>query len=158
MSFEIVLLPAMMIVGPELQTTWVNNECMKAIPAFWQKIKDENIVSKIPNNINPDTIYGLYTNYSSDFSLSSGTYSFVIGCSVANDDIIPEGMVSFHIPETKYAVFTAKGPLHKSVPQIWMEIWQNKEIDRAFTYDFERYDSKSTDDENSIVKIYIAIK
>ena len=35
---------------------------------------------------------------------------------------------------------------------------QNKEIERTFTGDFELYDSQSTNDENSIVKIYVAIK
>ena len=62
------------------------------------------------------------------------------------------------LPASKYAVFTASGPFSTSIGQTWMEIWQNKEIERTFTGDFELYDSKSTDDENSIVKIYVAIK
>lgn len=158
MNFEIVLMPAMIIVGTELRTTWKNNECITAIPAFWQQQRSENIVQKIPNKLYPDVIVGLYTHYTPDFSLTSGYYSLIIGCPVTKVDGVPKGMVVKKIPATKYAVFTAKGPLSTAVYKTWMEIWQNKDIERTFTNDIEWYNSKSSDDANSIVKIYIAIK
>lgn len=159
MSFEIVLLPAMIIVGSELRTTWMNHECYSAIPAFWQQQRNENIIDKIPNKVYPDVILGLYTNYTPDFSLTTGHYSLIIGSPVSHVNTLLEGMVAKEVPAAKYAVFTAKGPFYPSIGKTWVEeIWQNKEIQRTFTNDFEWYDSKSTNDENSIVKIYIAIK
>lgn len=104
-------------------------------------------------------ILGLYSNYTPDFSLKSGYYSLAIGCPVDHVDIIPLGMIVKEIPAGKYAVFTAKGPFGPSVAKVWLEeIWPNKEIERTFTNDFEWYDSRSTNDENSVVKIYIAVK
>ena len=159
MSFEIVLLPAMIVVGSELRTTWKNNECYSAIPAFWQQQRSENTIQKIPNKVNPNVILGLYTNYTSDFSLTNGYYSLIIGSPVTNINNVPKGMIAKEIPAAKYAVFTAKGPFNPAIGKTWLEeIWQNKDIERAFTNDFEWYDAKSTDDENSIVKIYISIK
>jgi len=159
MEFEIVSLPAMIVVGSELRTTWMNKECYSAIPEFWQQQLSQNRIQAIPHKMYPDVVLGLYTNYSSDFSLTSGHYSLVIGCPVTNADNVPSDMVAAHIPAAKYAVFTAKGPFDQSVGKVWLEeIWQNTNLDRTFTYDFEWYDSQSTNDENSIVKIYIAIK
>jgi len=100
----------------------------------------------------------LYTNYTADFSLSSGYYSLIIGSPVMSKEIIPSGMIAVEIPETKYAVFTAQGPFDKAIPRVWGEIWQNKDIERAFTHDFEWYNALSTDDDNSIVNIYVSIK
>lgn len=159
MGYEIVLLPAMIVMGPELRTTWMNQECYSAIPNFWQQQRTENNIQKIPHKTYSDVIVGLYTNYSSDFSLTSGYYSLIIGGPVSSVDAIPQGMVVKEIPAGKYAVFTAKGPFHPAIAKVWIEeIWQNKELERTFTNDFEWYDSNSTDDENSVVKIYIAIK
>lgn len=158
MNFELVLLPAMIIIGPELRTTWMNNECHQAIPAFWQQIYSHNTLQNIPNKIDSNTVLGLYTNYSEDFSLTSGYYSLVVGCPVTSSNDIPHNMVSIQIPAGKYAVFTAKGPFHPAIANVWLnEIWKSN-LDRTFTYDFEWYDSQSTNDENSIVKIYISIK
>ncbi len=58
-----------------------------------------------------DVILGLYTNYSSDFSLTSGYYSLVIGSPVKDCKNIPVGMIVKEIHAAKYAVFTAKAHL-----------------------------------------------
>jgi len=158
MAFEIIYLPAMFVVGKELRTTFMNNECYSSIPVFWQQQKDENMLHKIPHKIDSHVILGLYTNYTPDFSLTSGHYSLIIGTPVTFVGIIPKDMVSKEIPAGKYAVFTAKGPFKSSIAKTWSEIWSTEGLERTFTSDFEWYDSASTDDKNSIVKIYKSIK
>jgi predicted transcriptional regulator YdeE len=159
MNFEIVSLPAMVVVGSELRTTWMNKECYSAIPEFWQEQITNNRIQAIPDTDYSEAILGLYTNYSSDFSLTSGYYSLIIGCCVTGTENVPSDMVIARIAESKYAVFTAHGPFDQSLGKVWLEeIWNNTDLDRTFTYDFEWYDAQSTNDENSIVKIYIAIK
>lgn len=148
----------MIVMGAELRTTWVNNECYSAIPTFWQQQRSQDIIQKIPNKVYPDVILGLYTDYTSDFSLTSGHYSLIIGSPITNGRTVQKGMVIKEIPPAKYAVFTAKGPFNESIIKTWLEIWQNKDIERTFANDFEWYDSKSTDDANSMVRIYISIK
>lgn len=159
MDVTFVSRPKMIIMGKELRTTWMDNECYKAIPQFWQKQKEQNIFAKIPNKVTPERVVGLYTNYTDDFSLTSGYYSLIIGCPVTSIDTIPEGMCVKEVPAQKYALFSAKGPFAESIGKVWLqEIWPNQKLNRSFTYDFEWYDEKSTDDQNSIVSIYIAIK
>lgn len=160
MSFEIVMLSAMTVMGVELQTTYKNGECFSAIPAFWQEAGKSGVFAQIPHQAKPGEVLAVYTNYSSDFSLTSGHYSMILGSPVTDTKNIPQGMVVKNILQSRYAVFTAKGPFAAAVGGTWMEIWQNKELQlqRTFTNDFEWYDANSTDDENSIVKIYVAIK
>ncbi len=148
----------MSVVGAELRTTFMNNECFSVIPAFWQQQRSENILHNIPHKVDADVILGLYTNYTSDFSRTSGHFSLIIGAPVTYIGIIPKNMVGKEIPAEKYAAFTAKGPYDQSIANTWQEIWSTEGIERTFTNDFERYDSASTNDENSIVKIYISIK
>ena len=125
----------------------------------WTKQKNENIFEKIHHKVYPDVILGFYTNYTSDFSLTSGYYSLIIGCPVSKIDDVAEGMAIKNISAGKYAVFTANGRLEEAVARVWLEeICQNKKIQRTFTNDFEWYDSKSTNDESCVVKIYISIK
>ncbi len=158
MNYEIVTMPAMTIVGAELHTTYMNNECYSALPAFWEKQRKENSISKIPNKMYQDVLLGIYTDYTPDFSLTSGYFSFIMGVPVTSVEAIPKGMVVKEIMASKYAVFTAKGPFATEIGKKWANIWQNKDFQRSFTHDFEWYDSQSTDDANSIVKIYIALK
>jgi len=159
-NYQIITLSQFIIAGYELKTTWVNYECAHAIPLFWNKVMSENLLNLIPNKSAPDVVLGMYTNYSNDFSLTSGHYSLIIGCPVKDiANVDKNNVVIKEIPQSKYAVFSAKGPFDKSVGNVWLnEIWKNTEIKRTFTYDFEWYDSKSTNDENSIVKIYISIE
>lgn len=161
MSFEIVLMPAMLVMGVELRTTYINNECFKAIPAFWGKLRTENPLINIPqkDKVDPNVLLSVYTNYTPDFSLNSGYYSMIVGTPVSKVETIPAGMVVKEIPAQKYAVFTARGPIASAVAKTWFEeIWQNKDLKRTFTVDFEWYDEKSANVEDAIVKIYIAIQ
>ncbi len=125
---------------------------------FWKEQQKANLFANIPNKTKPDVILGLYTNYSSDFSLTTGHYSLVLCCPVNKSDVIPAGMVIKEIPAAKYAVFTAHGPFATAIGKTWMDIWQETNLERTFTNDFEWYDAKSTNDAKSVVKIFVAIK
>jgi predicted transcriptional regulator YdeE len=155
---QIIEIPTMIVIGKELRTTFKNNQCYSEIPKFWEEQRKSNLFEFIPNKIYKDVILGLYTNYSPDFSLNSGYYSLIIGCPVSRIEKIPDGMVAKEITAAKYAIFIAKGPFAESIDNAWAKIWQNKEIQRKFINDFEWYDSKSTNDKNSEVKIYVSIK
>jgi predicted transcriptional regulator YdeE len=106
------------------------------------------MLTHIPNRTNSNVVLGIYTNYTADFSLTSGYYSLIIGCPVSKVDMVPTGMIVKEIPASKYAVFISHGAAN--VPATWAEIWQNKELNRTFTNDFEWYDAKNPD----LVKIY----
>ncbi|SDS85299.1 Predicted transcriptional regulator YdeE, contains AraC-type DNA-binding domain [Paenibacillaceae bacterium GAS479] len=110
----------------------------------------------------PAPIYSLYTDYESD---ASGSYRVLIGHEVDGDfETGEDGQASTAVvPASKYLVFiTKRGPMHEVVPQAWGEIWayfdNAPEEVRAFTGDFELYDTGSAGFADSEVHIFIAIK
>ena len=67
-------------------------------------------------------------------------------------------MVAVKIPAGRYARFTSeKGPAYQVVPETWKRIWTNSGGDRTYKADFEIYDQRATDPENSQVDIYVGI-
>ncbi len=131
-----------------------------AIPKQWGKFFKEGIADKIPHKVD-STIYAVYTNYASDHN---GEYDFIIGMKVSSVSDVPPGMVAKKIPSGKFAVITsAKGPVAQVVPKAWQQVWSledNKQLGgvRAYKADFELYDQRSQNPQNSQVDLYVGLK
>jgi predicted transcriptional regulator YdeE len=130
------------------------------IPKQWNRFFAEGILDRIPNKVN-ETIYALYTDYASD---RNGDYTFFIGAEVSGTAVIPAGMVAKKMPAGKYAVVTStRGPVQKMVPQAWQEVWSLEDKSqlggaRAYRTDFEVYDQRSRDPQDSQIDLFIGIK
>ena len=126
------------------------------IPTQWENFYKKQLLQTIPNKKN-SSILAFYTNYESD---ENGMYTFALGTEVTDSSVIPEGLEKIEVPESKYIIFTTrKGPVHEVVVEAWQEIWEwSKNNKRAFTADFELYDERAMDPQNSQVDIYISIK
>jgi predicted transcriptional regulator YdeE len=131
-----------------------------AIPKQWQKFFTEGIAGKIPNKVD-STIYAVYTNYASDYN---GEYDFIVGMKVSSVSDLPPGMVAKKVPGGRYAVVTsAKGPVEQVVPQAWQRVYSlddNKQLGgaRAYKADFELYDQRSQNPQDSQVDLYVGLK
>jgi predicted transcriptional regulator YdeE len=103
----------------------------------------------------------VYTDYASD---RNGEYTFFIGAKVSDASAIPAGMVVKRVPAGKYAIVTsAKGPVQNVVPQAWQQVWSLEDNSalggaRAYKADFELYDQRSRNPQDSQVDIYVGIK
>jgi predicted transcriptional regulator YdeE len=126
------------------------------IPAQWESFYKDQTLDTIPSKKN-SKIMAIYTDYESD---ETGSYTFALGTEVTDVDDVPQGMKSYSIPECNYMVFTTrKGPIQEIVVEAWMYIWEwSKTNNRAFLTDFELYDERCADPENSQVDIYISVK
>jgi len=131
-----------------------------AIPKQWDEFFKEGIADKIPNKVD-SIIYAVYTGYASD---RDGEYDFVIGMKVSSVSAVPPGMVAKKVPKGKYAVVaSAKGPVARVVPQAWQQVYSlddNKQLggDRAYKADFEVYDERSQNPQDSQIDIYVGVK
>jgi predicted transcriptional regulator YdeE len=130
------------------------------IPAQWSKFFSEGVLARIPNKVDAN-IYAVYTDYASD---RNGDYTFFIGARVSNAATIPTGMVMKTVPAGKYSVLTStKGPVQKVVPLAWRRVWtldDNSQLGGARSYkaDFELYDQRTRDPQDSQVDLYIGIQ
>ncbi|MBL7937083.1 MAG: AraC family transcriptional regulator [Bacteroidia bacterium] len=149
----ITQLESFKVIGISVRTTNENGQATKDIPFLWNKFFIENISEKIPHKESED-LYCLYTHYEKDHTTP---YTTILGYKVKLSEPVPEGLVAKIIDSTNYKVFSAKGKIAEGfVFKEWQKIW-NLTINRSFTSDFEVYNSKSQDPENTEVDIYIAL-
>ncbi len=161
MEPRVVEQPEFAVIGIQARTT--NAKEMRgdgAIPKQWAKFFKEGIADKIPNKMGSN-IYAVYTGYASD---RNGEYDFIIGMKVSNVSDVPPGMVAKKVPGGRYAVVTSeKGPGAQVVPQAWQRVWSledSKQLGgaRAYKADFELYDQRSQNPQDSQVDLYIGLK
>jgi predicted transcriptional regulator YdeE len=153
---DITRLDGFTLIGKSARTTNVAE--MKGegiIPSHWERFFQEGTLNHIPFK-KDEKIHAVYTEYESD---ETGPYSFVIGAAVTQVDEVPQGMTSYAFEESAYVVFTTrKGPLPEIVVEAWQFIWEwSKTHKRAFQADFEVYDERCSDPQNSQVDIYISV-
>lgn len=62
------------------------------------------------------------------------------------------------IKKNTYQKFVSKGKMPKAVLATWMEIWQNKDLNRTYNADFTVHGKKYYDGENAEVETFISVK
>ena len=141
------------IIGISVRTTNQDNQSSEDIGKLWERFFAENVAEKIHNKIS-NNIYSIYTDYKSNYTED---YTTILGLTVSSLENIPEGLIGRHFAGDEFEVFTAKGEMPNAVANTWLGIWQqDDELDRKYTYDFEVYDEKSQNGDESEVNIYIA--
>ncbi len=125
------------------------------IPKLHKKFLEEQIEEQIPNRIDSDLYFAIYTHYENDHN---GTYSLILSSEVGSVKEVPEGMVAINIPTAQYLVFTAEGNTPQTITRTWKDVWayfsKNSDYQRTYTTDFEVYDKSFPDQ----VDVYIAVK
>lgn len=142
------------VIGISIRTTNENGQSSGDLEALWGKFWGEEIQKQIPNKVNDD-IYAVYTDYETDFT---GPYTVIIGLRVSSLEDVPEGFVAITIEKTVYQKFVSKGKMPEAVFNTWMEIWQDKALDRAYKADFTIHGKKYYDGDNAEVETFISVK
>ncbi len=145
---------SLLVIGIECRTSNTPERAPHDIPLLWKRFFAEAIASKVPGKISNDII-ALYCDYESDYTQE---YSLVIGCPVSSLDAIPPGLVGKNVPASPYAVFPAIGQYPQSLIETWGVIWQQKDLERTYTGDYEVYGDKFTSGASQEVDILIPLK
>ncbi|MGA9966887.1 MAG: GyrI-like domain-containing protein [Terriglobales bacterium] len=161
MEPKVVEQPEFSVIGIQVRTSNAKEITGGGeIAKQWAKFFKDGIADRIPHKVD-STIYAVYTSYASD---RDGEYDFIIGMKVSRVSDVPPGMVAKNVPKGKYAVIpTAQGPVAQVVPQAWQRVWSledNKQLGgaRAYKADFELYDHRSRNPQDSQVDIYLGLK
>jgi predicted transcriptional regulator YdeE len=161
MEKTIVTLPMLYLAGLSTKTNNKNelNAQKRKIVTCIQKYFDESIGEKLPNDKSKGTTYCLYTDYESDFT---GDYTFLIGEEITSF-YIRESLSVVVVPAQTYVKFTyGPGSMPDIVQQAWQKIWQMspEELggERSYIADFEVYDERASDRQNTVLDIYIGIQ
>jgi predicted transcriptional regulator YdeE len=154
---KFVSLFGMYIVGWEIRTSnRLEQDPKRAlIPTVWERAREENLAGQIDNAKDPGVMLGAYTRYQSD---DSGPYSLIVGVEVDDLERIPKGMTGITVLAQEYVVFTSEGEMPQAVLNGWAAAWKYfsnaTQLTRAFTTDFERYDSSRPE----VVEIFVAVR
>ena len=138
-----------MISGISITTNNKNetNEETAKITGLWDSYEENNTYSATHDKANNSSMYGVYSNYTSDVN---GDYDVTVGVEVT------KSKKAIVIEDEKYLVFKKEGELPQVVIDTWKEIWdyfeKNDEYKRKYSIDFEHY---TKEDE---IEIYISIE
>lgn len=153
-NYTTIQKPSILVMGIECRTSNAPEAGPHDISKLWKRFYNEDILSKIPNKASNE-VFALYCDYEGDYTQP---YSLVIGCPVSSFDVIPEGMITKIIPSGSYAIFRAIGEHPKSVIETWGKIWQQPNLNRTYTGDYEVYGDKFISGSPKEVDVYIAIE
>ncbi len=157
MKQEIVTLDPFKIIGLKARTSNENelNPSTAKIGSLVQQYWQEQIPEKIYGRKNLGVVISSYSNYENDFN---GAYDYLIGEEVWDDEKPIEGLSSLIIQGGSYVKFTSDpGPMPDVVIKMWQAIWKMSSVElggtRAYKTDFELYDERAQDPQNTIVEI-----
>ncbi len=152
---ETAALGEFQVIGIEARTTNAREMTKEGvIGKQWERLMKEGLLARIPSKAD-QSIVALYTDYESD---QDGAYTFILGARVTSIANVPEGMVARKVPAAHYAVFTSeRGPSAKVVYETWKRIWATP-LHRAFQTDFELYDERAADPQNTQMSIYVGVR
>jgi predicted transcriptional regulator YdeE len=126
----------------------------------WQKFFQEGVLQQIPNKVD-SSIYAVYSDYASD---KNGEYSLTLGARVPDGSAVPAGLVLKTVHAGSYAVVTSdQGPVAKVVVSAWQRVWEMEDKHalggaRAYQTDYEFYDQRAANPQDSQVDLYIGLK
>lgn len=125
----------------------------------WARFFQDNVLAQIPNK-SDTSIIAVITDYASD---KDGEYTHLIGARVTSTVDVPADMVVKKVPAGKYAIFTSeKGPVAQVVVATWKRIWMQPKTapggDRAYKADYEVYDERARDPENTQMDVHVGVK
>jgi AraC family transcriptional regulator len=150
MEPKIVTKPAFTVVGMKYRGKNEKSE----IPQLWEQFGPR--ICEIKHLADPHVAYGVMHNYDEE----SGEFDYVAGFEVSSVAEVPEGMVSWEVPEQTYAVFTCTLPTLMETFERAYKTWlPHSGYQRADSPEFELYDENfDSQDENSEMAIYIPIR
>ncbi|QNK63643.1 AraC family transcriptional regulator [Pedobacter sp. PAMC26386] len=144
------------LIGLSLKGKTTNENDQSSIDCghLWQEFMSKGIAAQVRGKIT-DEVLAAYHDYEGDHTQP---YSFFIGCKVNPGSEVPEGLESLTIPSGSYEKIVTRGKFPDCIANTWREIWKSDTPSRAYQVDFEVYDERAADWNNSEVDIFLSVK
>jgi len=125
----------------------VSNAEAQKIGDLWRRFHVMGGGSAIPAR-QSDAVYGTYFEYAGDYTQP---FTALIGCAVAPDAAVPEGMQKVVIEAGRFAVYQPVGEIPQAVFATWAEIWKAP-LERRYEADYDRYGADGS------VEIHVGVR
>lgn len=127
------------------------NPATAKLPQLWGRFFSEGIADGVPDRLDKNSIFGVYSDYASD---DTGFYTVTAGVKV-DPKQSHEGLEKVNVETGEYLVFEGQGEMPQAVIQTWGVIWsyfaQKPRYKRRYLTDFELYQAHDR------VAIYIGV-
>ncbi|HWZ50440.1 MAG TPA: GyrI-like domain-containing protein [Granulicella sp.] len=131
MSYELQTEGGLTVMGIAVRTS---NGTAHHIGELWRRFHTMGNQEAIAAR-ESEAIYSVYCEYEGDYTQK---FTVVIGCAVAPDAEVPEGMKKVAVEGGEFAVFPVTGELPAGVFRTWSQIWEMR-LERRYQADFDRY-------------------
>ncbi|QKS70298.1 AraC family transcriptional regulator [Paenalkalicoccus suaedae] len=162
MKYSVVEKDAFQVDGIKREFSAVaEEENVKGIPEFWEEV-NQNGTSDVLFDLNDGVVDGVLgvCGEISENQKQNQTFDYWIGTSHATS--VPEGMHSFELPASKWAVFEVHGPMPVAMQQAWKRIFSewfpSTGYEHAGTPEFELYNRDDPSSPDLYSEIWIPIK
>lgn len=148
------------VVGKELRTSLNSPEGI-SIPAFWSQCFQDGTIATLrglQGRRFPSTLVGWVGRHDP----ADDSYSYVVGVLASPDAAIPEGMVSYDLPDTQFAVGSVLG----TEPDIYAHAHDQTPVEAAkaglrpaHSFVMEWYDERfEQPDGRRLIDLYIPVQ
>ena len=122
------------IAGLKVTTTNKDGKSAQDLYQIWNKFMEKDFIESLQKIAKNPINYAVYTNYEKDFS--EGNYDVYVGRETENSENNFENIL---VDWEKFEVFEFEYTSPESVFDAWKTIWENKNLNRTYTYDIEEY-------------------
>ena len=122
------------IAGLKVTTTNKDGKSAQDLYQIWNKFMEKDFIESLQKIAKNPINYVVYTNYEKDFS--EGNYDVYVGMETENSENNFENIL---VDWEKFEIFEFEYTSPESVFDAWKTIWENKDLNRAYTYDIEEY-------------------
>lgn len=120
------------------------------LPQLWGQFQSAGVADSVPNRLEKESIFGVYSDYDSD---ATGFYSVTAGVMVSPESSL---LATVHVQPGDYLVFEGQGDMPQAVVDTWKRVWSyfadNTKYKRNYKTDFERYQGPNS------IAIYIGVE
>ena len=122
------------IAGLKVTTTNKDGKSAQDLYQIWNKFMEKDFIESIQKIAKNSINYAVYTNYEKDFF--EGNYDVYVGRETENSENNFENIL---VDWEKFEIFEFEYTSPESVFDAWKTICENKDLNRAYTYDIEEY-------------------
>ena len=122
------------ITGLKVRTTNKDGKSAQDLYQIWNKFMEKDFIESIQKIAKNSINYAVYTNYEKDFF--EGNYDVYVGREIENSENNFENIL---VDWEKFEIFEFEYTSPESVFDAWKTIWENKSLNRTYTYDIEEY-------------------
>ncbi|QOS79005.1 AraC family transcriptional regulator [Paenibacillus sp. JNUCC31] len=119
MNYKIVEQAEFTLVGIKQAFSYVDGENLRGIAKMWQEAYTSGTENRL-FELNNGAIHGLLGVCVDQNEIQKKQMEYWIA--TAYDGEVPEGLLSFKIPASKWSVFEVQGPMPESMQSLWKQI------------------------------------